>query len=432
MAVWARRPAAPQGTVLLVHGRTWSSRPDFDLQVPGLRRSVMQSLADRGFAAYAVDLRGYGETPRDQHRLAHAAPVGRRRSRGSHVAGARSIPRCRRQRSSGWSRGRRRRDARGAERSAPAVGARAVRVCVRSGGAVSRRAGAVAAAPTAEHRLERRERLRVAGGHAARGRRGVRARRRCKSDPIAGRSQERRRVQRARSRAAHRADARDLRRPRHQRAAPAKATGSFVVCAAPRKQLVALPGADHAAQLEDTHDAWVAAVRRASIEGRLRPFGHSACRCSAPAAARRRRRRGGADVGAARGRVRSARRPGDRPECRRGRDVSPASSRRRSARSERSSRCRRDSSRPADVVAAILFVGGAWVVVDGLGTLGRLVSARSPRVSAPKRPGDPRGVVLLRVDGRAREHAGGDHPARAGAAAARPAARCRRASSSSR
>ena len=29
---------------------------------------------------------------------------------------------------------------------------------------------------------------------------------------------------------------------------------------APRKQLVALPGADHAAQLEDTHDAWVAAV----------------------------------------------------------------------------------------------------------------------------------------------------------------------------
>jgi pimeloyl-ACP methyl ester carboxylesterase len=66
MAVWARRPATPQGTVLLVHGRTWSSRPDFDLQVPGLRRSVMQSLSDRGFAAYAVDLRGYGETPRDR------------------------------------------------------------------------------------------------------------------------------------------------------------------------------------------------------------------------------------------------------------------------------------------------------------------------------------------------------------------------------
>jgi pimeloyl-ACP methyl ester carboxylesterase len=66
LAVWARRPATPVGTVLLIHGRTWSSRPDFDLQVPGLRRSVMQSLADRGLAAYAVDLRGYGETPRDR------------------------------------------------------------------------------------------------------------------------------------------------------------------------------------------------------------------------------------------------------------------------------------------------------------------------------------------------------------------------------
>jgi pimeloyl-ACP methyl ester carboxylesterase len=65
MAVWARRPASPRGTVLLVHGRTWSSRPDFDLQVPGMQRSVMASLAARGFAAYAVDLRGYGQTPRD-------------------------------------------------------------------------------------------------------------------------------------------------------------------------------------------------------------------------------------------------------------------------------------------------------------------------------------------------------------------------------
>ena len=65
MAVWARRPAAPKGAILLVHGRTWSSRPDFDLQVPGLQRSVLASFAAQGFAAYAVDLRGYGETPRD-------------------------------------------------------------------------------------------------------------------------------------------------------------------------------------------------------------------------------------------------------------------------------------------------------------------------------------------------------------------------------
>ncbi len=65
MVVWARRPAAPRGAILLVHGRTWSARPDFDLQVPGLRRSVLQSFVAAGYAAYAVDLRGYGETPRD-------------------------------------------------------------------------------------------------------------------------------------------------------------------------------------------------------------------------------------------------------------------------------------------------------------------------------------------------------------------------------
>ena len=65
MAVWARRPASPRGAILLVHGLTWSTRPDFDLQVPGLQRSVMASLAAQGIAAYGIDLRGYGETPRD-------------------------------------------------------------------------------------------------------------------------------------------------------------------------------------------------------------------------------------------------------------------------------------------------------------------------------------------------------------------------------
>jgi pimeloyl-ACP methyl ester carboxylesterase len=65
IAVWARKPAAPRGVVLLLHGRTWSSLPDFDLQVPGLERSVMASFAARGIAAYAMDRRGYGETPRD-------------------------------------------------------------------------------------------------------------------------------------------------------------------------------------------------------------------------------------------------------------------------------------------------------------------------------------------------------------------------------
>ncbi len=64
-AVWARIPAAPRSAVLLLHGRTWSSLPAFDLHVPGLQRSALVSLAARGIAAYALDQRGYGETPRD-------------------------------------------------------------------------------------------------------------------------------------------------------------------------------------------------------------------------------------------------------------------------------------------------------------------------------------------------------------------------------
>ena len=66
LAVWSRAPATPRAVLVLVHGRTWSSRPDFDLQVPGLQRSVLTSLAAQGIAAYAVDLRGYGDTPRDK------------------------------------------------------------------------------------------------------------------------------------------------------------------------------------------------------------------------------------------------------------------------------------------------------------------------------------------------------------------------------
>lgn len=65
MAVWARLPEAPEAVVLLLHGRTWSSLPDFDLQVEGESLSLMEALAAEGIATYALDARGYGETPRD-------------------------------------------------------------------------------------------------------------------------------------------------------------------------------------------------------------------------------------------------------------------------------------------------------------------------------------------------------------------------------
>lgn len=65
IAVWARVPPEPRGAIVLLHGRTWSGRPDFDLEVEGESLSTMRAFADAGVAAYALDLRGYGETPRD-------------------------------------------------------------------------------------------------------------------------------------------------------------------------------------------------------------------------------------------------------------------------------------------------------------------------------------------------------------------------------
>src|SRR4051812_14287396 len=65
MRVWARLAARPRGSVLLVHGRTWSSLPNFDLQTSEGSLSILKAFADQGFNAYALDQRGYGETPRD-------------------------------------------------------------------------------------------------------------------------------------------------------------------------------------------------------------------------------------------------------------------------------------------------------------------------------------------------------------------------------
>lgn len=65
LTVWGKSPARPRGALLLVHGRTWSALPNFDLQIPAGGLSLMDALAGEGYAAYAVDLRGYGATPRD-------------------------------------------------------------------------------------------------------------------------------------------------------------------------------------------------------------------------------------------------------------------------------------------------------------------------------------------------------------------------------
>lgn len=66
LTVWEKRPGGAERAVVLVHGRTWSALPDFDLQVFGERKSLMDALVGHGYSVYAVDLRGYGGTPRDE------------------------------------------------------------------------------------------------------------------------------------------------------------------------------------------------------------------------------------------------------------------------------------------------------------------------------------------------------------------------------
>ncbi|MCB1664654.1 MAG: alpha/beta fold hydrolase [Pseudomonadales bacterium] len=65
IALWEKSVPAPKGHILLHHGRTWSSIPDFDLQVPGESLSLMEGFNALGYSAWAMDARGYGGTPRD-------------------------------------------------------------------------------------------------------------------------------------------------------------------------------------------------------------------------------------------------------------------------------------------------------------------------------------------------------------------------------
>lgn len=65
LALWEKSATDAAEAILLVHGRTWSAIPDFDLQVEGEELSLMDGLVSQGFAVYAIDLRGYGESPRD-------------------------------------------------------------------------------------------------------------------------------------------------------------------------------------------------------------------------------------------------------------------------------------------------------------------------------------------------------------------------------
>jgi len=66
ITVWEKSLDNSKGVILLHHGRTWSSLPDFDLQVVGEDLSLMDGFNEQGYSVLAMDARGYGETPRDE------------------------------------------------------------------------------------------------------------------------------------------------------------------------------------------------------------------------------------------------------------------------------------------------------------------------------------------------------------------------------
>jgi pimeloyl-ACP methyl ester carboxylesterase len=66
IALWEKGPEHARGAIILLHGRTWSALPNFDLQAPGEDLSLMDGLVEAGYAAFALDFRGYGQTPRDE------------------------------------------------------------------------------------------------------------------------------------------------------------------------------------------------------------------------------------------------------------------------------------------------------------------------------------------------------------------------------
>ena len=65
LTLYSRTADNPTAAILLIHGRTWSALPDFDLVTEQEDLSMMNALVRQGLAVYAVDLRGYGKSPRD-------------------------------------------------------------------------------------------------------------------------------------------------------------------------------------------------------------------------------------------------------------------------------------------------------------------------------------------------------------------------------
>ncbi len=64
-AVYEKKHDSAKEIIVLIHGKTISALPNFDLQVESGNVSVMDAFVQKGFQVYAMDMRGFGNTPRD-------------------------------------------------------------------------------------------------------------------------------------------------------------------------------------------------------------------------------------------------------------------------------------------------------------------------------------------------------------------------------
>lgn len=64
-AVYEKKHDLAKEVIVLIHGKTISALPNFDLQVESGNVSVMDVFVEKGFQVYAMDMRGFGNTPRD-------------------------------------------------------------------------------------------------------------------------------------------------------------------------------------------------------------------------------------------------------------------------------------------------------------------------------------------------------------------------------
>jgi pimeloyl-ACP methyl ester carboxylesterase len=88
LRLWERSPPDAEEAVLFVHGATYGGRSMFDPPVPQEYETWLRYAANRGQAAFAVDIRGYGESERPEFAMHNGEPPIRAMTAACDVADA--------------------------------------------------------------------------------------------------------------------------------------------------------------------------------------------------------------------------------------------------------------------------------------------------------------------------------------------------------